>query len=643
MFSTILTSIGLVTFSLQGQQTNGYPIIGVPEGAILPYNGISCPEGYILRSDLAGFTIVGAGLYNGTNNVGTYESRSFPFNGTGGTLTEQLTIDQMPNHTHTNGEFNQLSRIVGDYTNVDYDLDPAQPDLKNTGSMLYQGGDQAHNNMPPHKNYNYCEKITNDNTTGLVDTNYFDQIIQPINSNLTTLAGGLYNANQDIGNHTQRINTLEQNNDDINQRLNTVEQNGNVTNQRLNIMEQNSNATNQRLNLVEQNSNGTNHRLNSVEQNGYDNSQQINLINQNITSISEEVHDLNQRLANISNTEIIITDGVNGTALYTKEQGEAVQNRVDNINISVSALMSIIAEQGGYIENLETELNNTKEELAQANQRINGIIDQLENSGADPSVIAAWTLAATMTAITLAVCIGCLCKMQREKIAQQQQYGNHHQMRVQSISSYHPHHKSNSIAIQQSQQQSQYNMNERRSSNKNSIIEMNQRNKSKITFGGGNNSALNDNDMIAISELENVGQWSNKKFSKNDKKDEFLNNISSHDVGMDMVQNEIFDEMNDENHPVGFNDDKEGIVISNKLSTNSKVYNTPNNPSIFGSQNQMNQFIDDNELINEINDEIIINDDDLHTAGNDNIVMPENLSIDMDDETLQLQNQITPQ
>ncbi|MCP3680388.1 MAG: hypothetical protein GY782_09110 [Gammaproteobacteria bacterium] len=298
------------------------------------------------------------------------------------------------------------------------------------------------------------------------------------------------------------------------------------------------------------------------------NSQQINVMNQNITSISEEVHELNQRLANISTTEIIVTNGVNGTALYTKEQGEAIQDRVGGINISVSALMSIVAEQNNRIENLENELNNTRDELnntrgglAQANQRINAIVEQLNNSGADASTIAAWTLAATMTAITLAACIGCLYSMRRNRVAQQND--NHHQIRVQSISSY-PNNRSNSVI---NSPQQQYNM-DKPLSNKNFTIEMNQRKASQITFGGGNNSVIKDDDMIAISELENVQQWSNKSHPKRHKKDDFFNEISSHDAAMNMVKNDIFIEMDEENQlQVNDGNDEEGIIISEKLTT----------------------------------------------------------------------------
>ncbi|MCP3679747.1 MAG: hypothetical protein GY782_05565 [Gammaproteobacteria bacterium] len=65
-----------------------------------------------------------------------------------------------------------------------------QPDLERSAPMLYQGGNEAHNNMPPHIGMNYCQKISNDNTTGLVDTDYLDQVIQPINSNLTPIFTG---------------------------------------------------------------------------------------------------------------------------------------------------------------------------------------------------------------------------------------------------------------------------------------------------------------------------------------------------------------------------------------------------------------------------------------------------------------------
>ncbi|MCP4474193.1 MAG: hypothetical protein GY821_06430 [Gammaproteobacteria bacterium] len=361
-------------------------------------------------------------------------------------------------------------------------------------------------------------------------------------------------------------------------------------------------------------------RINTLEQNDNDHNQQINVMNKNVTSINKEMHDLNQRLTNISNTEIIITNGINGSMLYTKAQGETVQRQVENINTSVSALMSMIAEKDGYIENLETELNNTREDLAQANQRINAIVEQLNNSGADASTIAAWALAAAMTAITLAVCTGCLVKMRRDKVVQQ---NNHHPMRIQSISSY-PDNRSNSVI---NRPQQQYNMSKRSSNKSNStIIEMNEQKKVRVTYGGGNNSVINEKDVIAISELENAQQWSNKSHPKRHKKDDFLNEISSHDAAMNMVKNDIFIEMDEENQlQVNDGNDEEGIIISEKFTTNAKIYKTPNNSTIFGHQNDM--------IING-------DDDDIQTAGNVPIAASFHLSTNDSDEeeNQQLQN-----
>ncbi|MCP3680887.1 MAG: hypothetical protein GY782_11795 [Gammaproteobacteria bacterium] len=44
----------------------------------------------------------------------------FPVNGTGGSMTEQLTINQMPNHTHANGNYTSRGLKLRGIFNTDF-------------------------------------------------------------------------------------------------------------------------------------------------------------------------------------------------------------------------------------------------------------------------------------------------------------------------------------------------------------------------------------------------------------------------------------------------------------------------------------------------------------------------------------------
>lgn len=85
-------------------------------------------------------------LYGATTNVTANNATS-----DGGESTHTLTVDEMPNHTHTSNAA---------YTNYGSGGNTGSVMLwgDGTASVGYTGGGQAHNNMPPYKNVYIWER-----------------------------------------------------------------------------------------------------------------------------------------------------------------------------------------------------------------------------------------------------------------------------------------------------------------------------------------------------------------------------------------------------------------------------------------------------------------------------------------------------
>jgi hypothetical protein len=69
---------------------------------------------------------------------------------TGGFESVTLTVEQIPAHNHTNGDFQYLLKVGKDSVNSNTDFSASEPTLTSAGKALAAGGGLAHENRPPY-------------------------------------------------------------------------------------------------------------------------------------------------------------------------------------------------------------------------------------------------------------------------------------------------------------------------------------------------------------------------------------------------------------------------------------------------------------------------------------------------------------
>lgn len=158
-----------------------------PIGAILPFGGSTVPNGFLLCNGAAVsrttyaelFEVIGtsfgAGDGSTTFNVPDlrgkvpvgYNSSESEFNAlgkTGGEKTHQLTITEMPTHSHTpKNASSQNMTLIGDSNgNNPIPVYSSSTSYAKTGFtyLANTGGDGAHNNLQPYNTVNYIIKAT---------------------------------------------------------------------------------------------------------------------------------------------------------------------------------------------------------------------------------------------------------------------------------------------------------------------------------------------------------------------------------------------------------------------------------------------------------------------------------------------------
>ncbi|MGP1255239.1 MAG: hypothetical protein ACTS10_12555 [Kiloniellales bacterium] len=134
-------------------QSGGSSSIGFlgdfPVGAVVAFNAVSCPEGWSPLTLAEGRVVVGTGVADG---------QAYALGDTGGSALHQLTIDEMPSHSHPTDH----GLLASDQTNTQGLGDSwwrhpgTGTDYMVTGTSV--GGDQPHENRPPYFALLYCQK-----------------------------------------------------------------------------------------------------------------------------------------------------------------------------------------------------------------------------------------------------------------------------------------------------------------------------------------------------------------------------------------------------------------------------------------------------------------------------------------------------
>lgn len=132
----------------------------VKQGAILPFDTETCPEGWERYVEASGRSIIGTGLGDGLTNRQLLEQ--------GGEENHTLTISEMPAHRHrmamneTRFTGQAQNNFLGGSSTVEYGLGEdgnghshgEYPNIVGT-----TGGGIPHNNMPPFIALTYCKKL----------------------------------------------------------------------------------------------------------------------------------------------------------------------------------------------------------------------------------------------------------------------------------------------------------------------------------------------------------------------------------------------------------------------------------------------------------------------------------------------------
>lgn len=122
---------------------------GVPVGGIIMWSGAiaNIPAGWALCNGTNGTPDLRSRFVIGADSTGTYTKGA-----TGGEATHKLTLSEMPEHNHSQNQYRLvLFNGLGTTRGADIDNIGDEPNLISSGlNPAVQGGNQAHNNMPPY-------------------------------------------------------------------------------------------------------------------------------------------------------------------------------------------------------------------------------------------------------------------------------------------------------------------------------------------------------------------------------------------------------------------------------------------------------------------------------------------------------------
>lgn len=144
----LTVSVATVSFFLQG--TPSAFAQNIPKGAVMAFRLAECPSGWRPAADLAGRSVIGAGEGQKDQNGKLLTKRAV--GEAGGEETHALSLDEMPNHSHSAQGYTGTDRAANQGGKGDVLFGATNP---RTGA---EGKGQPHNNMPPYFVLRYCEK-----------------------------------------------------------------------------------------------------------------------------------------------------------------------------------------------------------------------------------------------------------------------------------------------------------------------------------------------------------------------------------------------------------------------------------------------------------------------------------------------------
>ena len=127
------------------------PTILIPSDAVVMFERVSCPDGWIDFHEGAGRTIIGVGHGPGLSDRKLKE--------TGGEEAHTLTIAELPKHSHRPAPGNAAFLFSLSGPNGNIVSNPAgQGWFNSVGTTSEVGEGRAYNTMPPFIALRYCKK-----------------------------------------------------------------------------------------------------------------------------------------------------------------------------------------------------------------------------------------------------------------------------------------------------------------------------------------------------------------------------------------------------------------------------------------------------------------------------------------------------
>ena len=120
------------------------------DNAVIAFESGTCPEGWQVYTAASGRTIIGAGKGEGLTVRQLHERA--------GTESNQLTVSEMPEHSHNIEGMTHYSYSMTNYPRVHTNLYTKNNEFQSKGKTLPTGREKPLNNLPPYLVLTFCKK-----------------------------------------------------------------------------------------------------------------------------------------------------------------------------------------------------------------------------------------------------------------------------------------------------------------------------------------------------------------------------------------------------------------------------------------------------------------------------------------------------